>query len=110
MGDANASIPTPQPVHYRPMFASYGGSLHASSFTFISQAAFEAGVPEQLGLKKKIGVVRGCRQVQKKDLIHNDYTPDIQVDPQSYQVRADGQLLWCEPAEVLPMAQRYFLF
>ena len=110
MGDANASIPTPQPVHYRPMFASYGGSLHASSFTFISQAAFEAGVPEQLGLKKKIGVVKGCRQVQKKDLIHNDYTPDIQVDPQNYQVRADGQLLWCEPAEVLPMAQRYFLF
>ncbi len=110
MGDANASIPTPQPVHYRPMFASYGGSLHASSFTFISQAAFEAGVPEQLGLKKKIGVVKGCRSVQKKDLIHNDYTPDIQVDPQNYQVRADGQLLWCEPAEVLPMAQRYFLF
>ena len=110
MGDANASIPTPQPVHYRPMFASYCGSLHASSFTFISQAAFEAGVPEQLGLKKKIGVVKGCRSVQKKDLIHNDYTPDIQVDPQNYQVRADGQLLWCEPAEVLPMAQRYFLF
>jgi len=110
MGDANASIPTPQPVQYRPMFASFGGSLHASSFTFISQAAFEAGVPEQLGLKKKIGVVRGCRQMQKKDLIHNDYTPDIQVDPQNYQVRADGQLLWCEPAEVLPMAQRYFLF
>ena len=110
MGDANASIPTLQPVHYRPMFASYGGSLHASSFTFISQAAFKAGVPEQLGLKKKIGVVKGCRSVQKKDLIHNDYTPDIQVDPQNYQVRADGQLLWCEPAEVLPMAQRYFLF
>ncbi|MGE6527478.1 urease subunit alpha [Pseudomonas sp. NPDC077382] len=110
MGDANASIPTPQPVHYRPMFASYGGSLHASSFTFISQAAFEAGVPEQLGLKKKIGVVKGCRSVQKKDLIHNDYTPDIQVDPQNYQVRADGQLLWCEPADVLSMAQRYFLF
>ncbi len=110
MGDANASIPTPQPVHYRPMFGSYGGSLHASSFTFISQAAFEAGVPEQLGLKKKIGVVRGCRTVQKKDLIHNDYTPTIDVDPQNYQVKADGQLLWYEPAEVLPMAQRYFLF
>ncbi|MCQ4288064.1 urease subunit alpha [Pseudomonas stutzeri] len=110
MGDANASIPTPQPVHYRPMFGSYGGSLHASSFTFISQAAFEAGVPEQLGLKKKIGVVKGCRTVQKKDLIHNDYTPQIDVDPQNYQVKADGQLLWCEPAEVLPMAQRYFLF
>ncbi|MBA1273462.1 urease subunit alpha [Stutzerimonas azotifigens] len=110
MGDANASIPTPQPVHYRPMFGSYGGSLHASSFTFISQAAAEAGVPEQLGLKKKIGVVKGCRTVQKKDLIHNDYTPNIDVDPQNYQVKADGQLLWCEPAEVLPMAQRYFLF
>ncbi|MBE7376879.1 urease subunit alpha [Pseudomonas lopnurensis] len=110
MGDANASIPTPQPVHYRPMFGSYGGSLHASSFTFISQAALAAGVPEQLGLKKKIGVVKGCRSVQKKDLIHNDYTPTIDVDPQNYQVRADGQLLWCEPAEELPMAQRYFLF
>lgn len=110
MGDANASIPTPQPVHYRPMFGSYGGSLHASSFTFISQAAFEAGVPERLGLKKKIGVVKGCREVQKTDLIHNGYLPRIDVDPQNYQVRADGQLLWCEPAEVLPMAQRYFLF
>ena len=110
MGDANASIPTPQPVHYRPMFASYGGSRHATSFTFISQAAFDAGVPEQLGLKKKIGVVKGCREVQKTDLIHNDYLPTIEVDPQNYQVKADGQLLWCEPADVLPMAQRYFLF
>ncbi|MDU9399453.1 urease subunit alpha [Pseudomonas sp. zfem003] len=110
MGDANASIPTPQPVHYRPMFASYGGSRHATSITFISQAAFEAGVPAQLGLQKKIGVVKGCRSVQKQDLIHNDYTPTIEVDPQNYQVKADGQLLWCEPAEVLPMAQRYFLF
>ena len=110
MGDANASIPTPQPVHYRPMFASYGGSRHATSFTFISQAAFEAGVPEQLGLKKKIGVVKGCRTLQKSDLIHNDYQPNIEVDAQNYQVKADGQLLWCEPADVLPMAQRYFLF
>ena len=110
MGDANASIPTPQPVHYRPMFASYGGSRHATSITFISQAAFEAGVPQQLGLKKKIGVVKGCREVQKTDLIHNGYLPNIEVDPQNYQVKADGQLLWCEPAEVLPMAQRYFLF
>ena len=110
MGDANASIPTPQPVHYRPMFASYGGALHATSLTFISQAAFAAGVPETLGLKKRIGVVKGCRSVQKKDLIHNDYLPDIEVDPQTYQVKADGVLLWCEPAEVLPMAQRYFLF
>jgi urease subunit alpha len=110
MGDANASIPTPQPVHYRPMFASYGGSRHATSFTFISQAAFDAGVPEQLGLKKKIGVVKGCREVKKTDLIHNDYLPNIEVDAQNYQVKADGQLLWCEPADVLPMAQRYFLF
>ena len=110
MGDANASIPTPQPVHYRPMFASYGGSRHATSITFISQAAFDAGVPEQLGLQKKIGVVKGCREVQKTDLIHNGYLPNIEVDPQNYQVKADGQLLWCEPAEVLPMAQRYFLF
>ena len=110
MGDANASIPTPQPVHYRPMFASYGGSRHATSITFISQAALEAGVPEQLGLKKQIGVVKGCRTVQKTDLIHNGYLPDIDVDPQTYQVKADGVLLWCEPAETLPMAQRYFLF
>ncbi|RJG10572.1 urease subunit alpha [Pseudomonas cavernicola] len=110
MGDANASIPTPQPVHYRPMFASYGGSRHATCLTFISQAALDAGIPEQLGLKKKIAVVKGCRTVQKSDLIHNDYTPDIEVDPQTYQVKADGQLLWCEPADVLPLAQRYFLF
>ncbi|EHK68618.1 urease subunit alpha [Pseudomonas psychrotolerans L19] len=110
MGDANASIPTPQPVHYRPMFGSYAGMLHDTSLTFISQAAFEARVPEQLGLKKRIGVVKGCRTAQKSDLIHNGYLPTIEVDPQNYQVKADGQLLWCEPAEVLPMAQRYFLF
>lgn len=110
MGDANASIPTPQPVHYRPMFASFAGSRHATSLTFVSQAAQAAGVPEQLGLKKKIGVVKGCRNLQKKDLIHNGATPQIEVDPQTYQVKADGQLLWCEPAEVLPLAQRYFLF
>lgn len=110
MGDANASIPTPQPVHYRPMFASYAGSRHATSLTFISQAAFDAGVPAQLGLKKQIGVVKGCRTVKKTDLIHNGYLPTIEVDPQNYQVKADGQLLWCEPAEILPMAQRYFLF
>ncbi len=110
MGDANASIPTPQPVHYRPMFASYGGSRHATSLTFISQAALDAGVPEQLGLKKRIAVVKGCRDVKKTDLIHNDYLPNIDVDPQTYQVKADGVLLWCEPADVLPMAQRYFLF
>jgi urease subunit alpha len=110
MGDANASIPTPQPVHYRPMFASFAGARHATSLTFISQAAFDAGVPEQLGLKKQIGVVKGCRTLKKTDLIHNSYLPTIEVDPQNYQVKADGQLLWCEPADVLPMAQRYFLF
>ncbi|MDF3863142.1 urease subunit alpha [Pseudomonas denitrificans (nom. rej.)] len=110
MGDANASIPTPQPVHYRPMFASYGGSRHATCLTFLSQAAFDLGVHHELGLRKAIGVVKGCRSVQKTDLIHNAYLPHIEVDAQNYQVRADGQLLWCEPAEVLPMAQRYFLF
>lgn len=110
MGDANASIPTPQPVHYRPMFASYGGSRHATSLTFLSQAAWESGLHARLGLHKAIGVVQGCRTVHKTDLIHNAYLPHIEVDPQNYQVRADGQLLWCEPAEVLPMAQRYFLF
>lgn len=110
MGDANASIPTPQPVHYRPMFASFAGSRHAASFTFISQAAHDAGLAQRLGLKKRIGVVRNCRTLQKKDLLLNGYTPHIEVDPQNYQVRADGQLLWCEPAEVLPLAQRYFLF
>ena len=110
MGDANASIPTPQPVHYRPMFASYGGSRHATCLTFISQAAFDAGVPHTLGLQKQIAVVKGCRDIQKTDLIHNGYLPTIEVDPQTYQVKADGVLLWCEPADVLPMAQRYFLF
>ncbi|MBI6555720.1 urease subunit alpha [Pseudomonas sp. LY-1] len=110
MGDANASIPTPQPVHYRPMFASFGSALHATSLTFISQAAADAGLPQTLGLKKQIAVVKGCRDVQKTDLIHNDYLPHIEVDPQTYQVKADGVLLWCEPADVLPMAQRYFLF
>lgn len=110
MGDANASIPTPQPVHYRPMFASYTGSRHATCLTFISQAAFDLGVHHELGLRKAIGVVKGCRSVQKTDLIHNAYLPHIEVDAQNYQVRADGQLLWCEPADVLPMAQRYFLF
>jgi urease subunit alpha len=102
--------PHPQPVHYRPMFASFGSSLHATSLTFISQAALAEGLPQALGLKKQIAVVKGCRQVQKTDLIHNDYLPDIDVDPQTYQVKADGVLLWCEPADVLPMAQRYFLF
>jgi urease subunit alpha len=92
------------------MFASFGSALHATSLTFISQAAEDAGLPQALGLKKQIAVVKGCRNVQKTDLIHNDYLPHIDVDPQTYQVKADGVLLWCEPADVLPMAQRYFLF
>jgi len=110
MGDANASIPTPQPVHYRPMFGSFGRALSATSMTFISDAAQSAGIVEQLQLQKKIGVVKNCRNIKKQNLIHNYYTPQIEVDPQTYEVRADGILLTCEPAKILPMAQRYFLF
>jgi len=110
MGDPNASIPTPQPVHYRPMFGSFGRALSATSMTFISAAAKSAGIVEQLQLQKKIGVVKNCRNVKKQDLIHNSYTPHIEVDSQTYEVRADGILLTCEPAKILPMAQRYFLF
>jgi len=110
MGDANASIPTPQPVHYRPMFGAHGGAIAAGSVTFVSQAALDAGLGATLGLKKRLVAVKGCRSVGKADLLHNTALPTIEVDPQNYQVRADGKLLWCEPAEVLPMAQRYFLF
>ncbi|WP_199054859.1 urease subunit alpha [Aquitalea sp. ASV15] len=110
MGDANASIPTPQPVHSRPMFGSFGKAIADGSVTFVSQAALDAGIGKALGLNKRLVAVHGCRSVQKTDLIHNDYLPQIEVDPQNYQVKADGQLLWCEPAAVLPMAQRYFLF
>ena len=110
MGDANASIPTPQPVHYRPMFGSYGKARNATTMTFLSQAAIKAGVAEQLQLKNLIGAVKGCRSVTKADMIRNSYAPMIEVDSQTYQVRADGRLLTCEPANVLPMAQRYFLF
>jgi urease subunit alpha len=110
MGDPNASIPTPQPVHYRPMFGSFGGALQRGSLTFLSQAALAAGVPDTLGLRKQVAAVKGCRGVQKKHMLHNAYTPAMQIDPQTYEVRADGVLLGCEPATVLPMAQRYFLF
>ncbi len=110
MGDPNASIPTPQPVHYRPMFGAYGKTRNATTMTFISQAAMTAGIPEQLKLQNMIGVVKGCRSVTKNSMVLNNWQPVIDVDPQTYQVRADGQLLTCEPAEVLPMAQRYFLF
>ena len=110
MGDPNGSIPTPQPVHYRPMFASYGLACAATSITFVSQAALEEGIGTRLGLKKTLSAVRNTRSVSKADMIHNHYAPHIDVDPETYQVKADGVLLMCEPASVLPMAQRYFLF
>ena len=110
MGDPNASIPTPQPVHYRYMFGALGGARHATRMTFMSQAAIDNDVAGQLGLKSLIGRVQNCRNIQKKDMLLNDYQPEIEVDSQTYQVRADGQLLTCEPASELPMAQRYFLF
>jgi urease subunit alpha len=109
MGDPNASIPTPQPVHTRMMFGGFGGGLK-KSFTFVSQAAFDAGIGEQLKLNKTLIVAKNMRNVRKKDMIHNDYLPKMHVDPETYEVRADGELLTCEPAKVLPMAQRYFLF
>jgi urease subunit alpha len=110
MGDANASIPTPQPVHFRQMFGAMNGARHATSVTFVSKAGLESGMARRLGLRKRLVAVKGTRDVRKKDLIHNDYQPHIEVDSQTYQVRADGQLLTCEPASVLPLAQRYFLF
>ena len=109
MGDPNASIPTPQPVHYRPMFGALGRARTATSVTFVSEAAVTRGVGQMLGLRKATVAVRATRALRKKDLIHNDYTPVMEVDPQRYDVRADGQLLVCEPMAVLPMAQRYFL-
>ncbi|MDK9696319.1 MAG: urease subunit alpha [Siculibacillus sp.] len=110
MGDPNASIPTPQPVHYRPMFGAFGGALTASRLTFVSKAALEAGIAERLGLASTVVPVENCRSIGKKDMVLNDAMPVIEVDPETYEVRADGELLTCEPAEVLPMAQRYFLF
>ncbi|WP_448267877.1 urease subunit alpha [Nostoc sp. DSM 114159] len=110
MGDANASIPTPQPVYMRPMFGSFAGARHATSLTFVSQAALEKEIPSQLGLQKAAVAVSGTRQLSKRDMKLNDALPHIEVDPETYQVRADGELLICEPATVLPMAQRYFLF
>jgi urease subunit alpha len=110
MGDANASIPTPQPVLYRPMFGAFGGATAATGLTFLSQAALEAGVSEKLGLQKTVAAVAQCRGIGKANMAHNAATPQIEVDPETYEVRADGELLTCEPADVLPMAQRYFLF
>jgi urease subunit alpha len=110
MGDPNASIPTPQPVHMRPMFGSFAGACTRGSLTFLSQAAVAAGVPARAGIAKPVSAVRGCRSVTKRDMVHNDWLPRMEIDAQTYEVRADGQLLTCEPATELPMAQRYFLF
>jgi urease subunit alpha len=110
MGDANASIPTPQPVHMRPMFGSFAGARHATSLTFVSQAALEREIPKKLGLRKNAIAVSGIRSLTKRDMKLNDAMPHIEVDPETYEVRADGELLTCEPATILPMAQRYFLF
>ena len=110
MGDPNASIPTPQPVHYREMFGTRGGALARSSLTFVSQMALDAGVAERYGLSKNVAAVKNTRKVTKAQMIHNDWQPHITVDPETYQVVANGELLTCEPASVLPMAQRYFLF
>jgi urease subunit alpha len=110
MGDPNASIPTPQPVHFRPMFGSFGRSLARGSLSFISQAGLAAGVGERYGLQKTTVAVQGCRSVTKANMVHNSYLPKMEIDPQRYTVRADGVLLTCEPASQLPMAQRYFLF
>jgi urease subunit alpha len=111
MGDPNASIPTPQPVHYRPMFGAFGRARTASSVVFASKAAVKAGLGKKLGIRKELVAVANTRgKISKKSMIHNDATPAIEVDPETYEVRADGELLTCAPAEILPMAQRYFLF
>ncbi len=110
MGDPNASIPTPQPVHYRPMFGSFGGALARGSLTFVSRAGMAAGIKERYGLSKTLSVAHQIRAVRKQHMVHNSYLPVMEIDAQTYEVRADGQLLTCEPARSLPMAQRYFLF
>jgi urease subunit alpha len=110
MGDPNASIPTPQPVHYRPMFGSFGGAIAKGSLTFVSQAGLAAGIKHNFGLSKTLSAVKNIRGIRKQDMIHNAYLPKMEIDAQSYAVRADGQLLTCEPAVSLPMTQRYFLF
>ncbi len=110
MGDPNASIPTPQPVHYRPMFGAYGGALTRGSLTFVSRAGLDAGIKERFGLSKTLSAVNNVRSVRKQHMAHNSYLPKMEIDAQTYTVRADGQLLTCEPAVSLPMAQRYFLF
>ncbi len=110
MGDANASIPTPQPIIYRNMFGAFGKALSGTCATFVSQASLDNGIVEEYGLQKMILPVKGCRNISKKDLIHNDKTPEITVNPENYEVRVDGEKITCEPATELPLAQRYFLF
>ena len=110
MGDPNGAISTPQPVHFRPMFGAYGGALAHGSLSFVSRAALDAGIGDAYGLRKPLAAVKNCRTVTKADMLHNAWLPRMQIDAQTYEVRADGELLTCEPASVLPMAQRYFLF
>ncbi|MDE2398336.1 MAG: urease subunit alpha, partial [Burkholderiales bacterium] len=104
------SIPTPQPVHWRPMFGSHGRALSATSLTFVSRAALAAEIGDEIGLHKRLAAVQNCRSVKKADMIHNAWLPQMEIDAQTYSVRADGELLTCEPATELPLAQRYFLF
>ena len=110
MGDPNASIPTPQPVIYRHMFGAYGKALQKTCATFVSRAGLENGLVQEYGLQKMVLPVKNCRNISKKDLIHNDATPNIEVNPENYEVKVDGEHITCEPASVLPLAQRYFLF
>jgi urease subunit alpha len=110
MGDANASIPTPQPVHGRPMFGSYGRAIFSTSYTFVSKVGYERGIHEELRLQKQVAPVVGTRGLSKTDMIHNDFLPNITIDPETYEVRVNGEIITCEPAATLPMAQRYFLF
>lgn len=110
MGDANASIPTPQPILYRPMYGTMGKAKYKASITFVSTAAYEAGVHEKLGLQKTVLPVHGIRNLTKKDMKLNGETPEIDVDPETYEVRVNGELLTCDPVDTVPMGQRYFLF
>jgi urease subunit alpha len=110
MGDPNASIPTPQPVHYRPMFGAFGKSSVKSSVSFVSRAALSMGISDRIGLERTLLPVHNTRAISKESMVHNSAMPKIEVDPETYEVRADGELLTCKPAESLPMAQRYFLF
>jgi urease subunit alpha len=110
MGDPNASIPTPQPVHGRYMFGAYGRALNSTNYTFVSKVAYERGIQKELGLQRQIAPVSSCRNLTKADMIHNDFLPNISVDPETYEVRVNGDVITCEPAATLPLAQRYFLF